>query len=662
MNAKQELSEVDRLAVESRMNVPLAGPPPVVDDIISPADRRVYANKLLPGAKLPVKLPRWPIDMPNDKVVTRIRQAGTTAWTIVNSFDAEAVDGRPSEYEISIDSDLLLEVNPPQTPTTWELQYRVEPQPAGNPYSSDITTIIIDRRAPYQAVPGGAKARPTIGRLPILSPGNLIDEDFIERNSPNAVINFTHNYQNPLPGDILRFWISRVYSASNTEEPIYEGPAAALINVSINKFRLLDPLAIYAYYTITDEVGNVSNLSFAAGVKVLFAPLPVLETPIVDLAETDKLIDLKDSANTTVKLRRVDNILDDDEVRVEWGGQNLGEFAFGTNDPLSVPVPFTDIFTEYYDGDADITTDKPVTIVATLLRGTEVISDSELEIGVNIYYPGPVNPTDPVPPNDLLEEPHITSTAVPDILEPADYDKDHTVTIQLWTDVDKPVKTGQQIHGEYEGVRFGPEFLTDGDISVTMTLPWSVISAGGLGINKKLRYFVSDIGGVNENPSPITDVTNNAIVVELDPPVVARESGTTIYCEDLTEAGFGLKVGIPGNATHLLDGRTVILYAQGYRDAAMTEESPNTAFESAPHPITGGEGAAGFDMTITPYDPNIRNIPVPPPDPIPVPPGDYRGYWKIWYTVEINATEYPSVEFDSPIYLVNPKGEYCEDQ
>jgi hypothetical protein len=94
----------------------------------------------------------------------------------------------------------------------------------------------------------------------------------------------------------------------------------------------------------------------------------------------------------------------------------------------------------------------------------------------------------------------------------------------------------------------------------------------------------------------------------------------------------------------------------------MTEESPNTAFESAPHPITGGEGAAGFDMAITPYDPNIRNIPVPPPDPIPVPPGDYRGYWKIWYTVEINATEYPSVEFDSPIYLVNPKGEYCEDQ
>jgi hypothetical protein len=67
-------------------------------------------------------------------------------------------------------------------------------------------------------------------------------------------------------------------------------------------------------------------------------------------------------------------------------------------------------------------------------------------------------------------------------------------------------------------------------------------------------------------------------------------------------------------------------------------------------------------MAITPYDPNIRNIPVPPPDPIPVPPGDYRGYWKIWYTVEINATEYPSVEFDSPIYLVNPKGEYCEDQ
>ncbi|MFJ2484611.1 hypothetical protein [Pseudomonas sp. NPDC087639] len=660
MNAKQELAEVDRLAVESRINAPLAGPAPEVADIVSASDRRVYANKLVPGAVLSVKVYDTLIPDNTDKVSVQIRKTGSTTWQDAHTFDAGPVAGRPTSWDITIRSDLLTEDNPPVTPTTWELRCRIQPQPVGNPNNSDTATIIIDRRAPYQALPGGLKRNPPVAALPTLSPGDLIDEAFIVRHSPNAVITVTHTYENPLPDDVLRFYISRIYSLTNPDVPIYEGPASASLSISINKFRLLDPLAVYAYYTVADGAGNISALSRAQGVHVRFAPLPVLEEPIVELAETDKLIDLVDSASTTVKFKRVDNILDSDEVRVEWGGQNLGEFPFGTSNPLVVPVPFDDIFNEYYDPDPDIRTDKEVTIKATLLRGTGDIGTSDLDINVNIYYPGPINPTDPTPPNAELEAPHITSTTVEDVLEPGDYENDQTVTFDLWTT--PAVESGQQIFGEYQGVRFGPEFLKDGQTTVTMTLPWPTIDAGGVGTDRKLQYFVSEIGGVNENPSLITNVTNNAIVVDLDEPKVLQEDAATIYCDDLKEPGFGLKVRIPGNTTHLLDGRNVYLYAQGYRDSAMTQISPDTDFKSAVHLIDGGEGATGFDMVISPYDTFIRNIPVPPPAPIPSPPGDYRGWWKIWYTVEINTVEYPSVEFESAIYLINGYGEYCEDQ
>jgi hypothetical protein len=298
-----------------------------------------------------------------------------------------------------------------------------------------------------------------------------------------------------------------------------------------------------------------------------------------------------------------------------------------------------------------------------LLRGPKEISKSDVEFEENIYYPGSVNPVDPDPINNELNAPHIISTTVPDVLEPADYNKEHTVRIILWTDVDKPVKNGQQIFGEYAGQRFGPVFLTDGQAQVDMPLPWKLINDGGLGMNKPLQYFVSDIGGVNENPSPIQMVTNNAIVVEMEPPIVEREyeDEETLYCADFKETDFGLRVKIPGNPAHLQLGRDVILYAQGYRDEAMTQPADGTDFASDPHPIAGTEPADGFELVLEPYNPFIRNIPVPPPNPIPDPPGDYSGWWRIWYTVDISGTEYPSEEFLSKVYLINPRGEYCED-
>jgi hypothetical protein len=75
----------------------------------------------------------------------------------------------------------------------------------------------------------------------------------------------------------------------------------------------------------------------------------------------------------------------------------------------------------------------------------------------------------------------------------------------------------------------------------------------------------------------------------------------------------------------------------------------------------GNEPTNGFELTI-PYDPSIRNIPNPPTNPIPDPPGDYNGWWKVWYELDINGTDYPSLEHHTKVYLVNALGEYCEDQ
>ncbi|MDR7283023.1 hypothetical protein J2X84_001847 [Pseudomonas corrugata] len=670
MDAKQQIAEIDRV---NRRNAPIeimAGLPPTVPDILSDTDRRVKVDKIGAGMKLPIILKLWEIQDEGDTVIVQIRKAGVTTWTTADTFSAGSIDSRPPEFTRIIPADLLTEDNPPATPTIFEVRYTVRP-PIGNPWNSDIITIIIDRRAPHQATPGGPKARPPIATLPQLSPGDLIDDAFIQRNPTGMEVTIAITHQNPLPTDRIRFNIAERYQSNNPTPPLYEGLlGTGVFTIPVENLRGIDPRANYAFYELhdgvgTNDVGNVSNLSVAKGLKVRFTPLPILDEPIVPLAVTDKLIDIKDCrepGGVTVEVKRPDNVLPTDEVRCKWNNKNLGEFPFLTHDPLIIQVTFVDIFDDYYKDGADTETDVPVTVMCELLRSTDVISTSNTNLAANIYYPGSVNPIDPAPENQELNAPHITSTAVNDILEPVDYNKDHTVTIELWSDADKPVKAGQQIFGEYAGQRFGPEFLADGQTTVDITLEWALIFSGGLGADKSLQYFVSDIGGVNENPSPIQKVTNNAIVVVMDPPVVAQENPGTLYCDDLRETGFGLKVKVPGNIDHFLDGRSVILYAQGYRDEAMTELADGTDFESAPHLIGGTEPADGFELVITPYIPFIRNIPNPPPNPIPNPPGDYSGWWKIWYALDINGTPYPSLEYYSKVYLVNARGEYCEDQ
>ncbi|NYH11727.1 hypothetical protein [Pseudomonas moraviensis] len=670
MNAKQKLGEIDRLALQTRSAGPLAGLPPTVLDKVSDTDTRIDVAKLVPGGRIRVELKLWEIQMDNDFVEVSTTRAGTTNWAIQHSFSAGPVAGRPTTYEITIPADVHVEDNPPATPTNWLIRYRARP-PVGNPWTSDPTPFIIDRRSAYQAAPGGPKSRPPLPVLPTLSPGPSIDDDFIERNKTGMVVTFPINYQNPIAADRIRFYISEFYSAVNPDPPLYEGTFTVAANVGtftvdIEKVKLLSAKAKYAYYFLDDGAGspgNLSALSSAIGLDVLFKPKPVLEIPIVPLALTDKLIDLKDcGVGVKILLNRVANVLNDDEVKFEWNNQDLGTEEFGPNGSHERVVPYSDIEASYYEGGADTETDVAVTVKATLLRGPSPLSTSVLDdFFENIYYPGPINPVDPPAPNDELDEPHITSTTVRDVLEPADYNKDQIVTITLPSDPNKPVKTGQQIFGEYAGVRFGPKFLQDGDATVTINLPWATIEAGGLGSGKPLQWFWSDIGGVNENPSPITMVTNNAIVVELVEPEVEREyeDEDILLCDDLKEPNFGLKVHIPGNPTHLKAGRNVFLHAQGYRDSTMSQLSPGTTFKSPAHPLVDPEGTNGFDMFITPYDPTIRNIPVPPPDP--VVPGDYLGWWKIWYTVDINGTEYPSEEFKTTVSLVNPRGEYCED-
>lgn len=664
MNAKQQIAEIDR---QNRRNAPvgpLAGLPPTIPDLLSETDRRVKVDKIGAGMRLPIILKLWDIQDVSDKVTVQMRKAGATIWDIADSFDAGPIDIRPPEFTRHIPADMLIEDASVPTPTTYQVRYTVRPE-IGNPWNSDTVTIIVDRRAPHQAVPGGPKARPPIATLPALSPGDLIDDAFIDRNPGGMDITVQITHQNPLPTDLIRFYIAERYQSNNPSPALYEGLlGTGLINIPLDKVRTIDPRANYAFYELLDGVGNGSNLSTAKGLKVRFAPLPVLDNPVVPLAVTDKLIDIKDCrepGGVTVELKRPANVLPTDEVRFSWNTIILDVIEFEAFDSLTIKVSFSDIYADYYKDGDDTETNVPVKVKCELLRGVPVISTSEIDIESNIYYPGPINPIDPDPENPELDRPHITSTTVVDVLEPVDYNKPHIVTIMLPNDLDRPIKDNQQVFGEYAGQRFGPEFLEADQTEVKMELAWDLIFNGGLGPDKPLQWFVSDIGGVNENPSQITKVTNNAIVVEMDAPEVEQEYEDTLYCDDLKEADFGLKVKVPGNPTHLQLGRTVILYAQGYRDEDMTEEAVDTNYESAPHTIMGNEPTNGFELTI-PYDPSIRNIPNPPTNPIPDPPGDYNGWWKVWYELDINGTDYPSLEHHTKVYLVNARGEYCEDQ
>lgn len=677
MNAKQKIAELDRELVERQRREgggTFEGLEPVIPDWLSATDKRIPVSKLQAGMMLPVILSLWEIQRPGDRVTVRIAQKpvppNNAVWSPVDAFDAGEVGQRPPTYTRSIPADLLSDYNPRGTDSTWLVQYQVR-APGGNPWTSTPAEIIIDRRAHYQATPGGAKTRPVPAVLdPAFSayPG-VIDEAYLNRLT-GGVMKVTLPIDQFAAGDQVFFYISREYSLQNPEPPLnaapYQLPPTGILEISAETLRDLPANAIYLYYKLIDAVGNESALSQAIPLSVSFLPEPVLEAPIVPLARdaTDNLIDLKDCGmpgGVTVEVDRVANVLDDDEVKLEWNATLIDVLPFGSSTKLVFPVSYVDIFNDYYKDGDDTTTDVPVKVAAALLRGQPTISTSEVNIFSNIYYPGPLNPVDPIPPNAELEEPHITSTTVDDVLEPADHNKPATVTIVLWTDPpERPVANGQQIFGEYVGRRFGPAFLQDGDTTATLTLPWEDIDAGGLGPNKPLQYFVSEIGGVNENPSPIQMVTNNAIVIDLEEPSIDRAYAdeNLLLCEDLTGPNFGAVVRIPGNTTHFVVGREVTLHAQGYRDEALTQESPNTTFVSTPHEIVAGD-ETGFNMEIEPYDPYIRNVPVPPPDP--VVPGTYHGYWKIWYTLDVNGTDYPSADFVTVVNLVNAQGEYCEE-
>ncbi|NUT86371.1 hypothetical protein HNO91_08060 [Pseudomonas corrugata] len=671
MNAKQEVANIDRERARGARvaTAPLAGlPPRFPDEIISETDPRVYVDKLLPGGRLPVTLDRWPNEDDTDKATVSIaKEESSPVWEEVDSFTPGDVVDRPSEYVAYIPADKLTDYNPAGTPSNWLVKYEAGP-PLGNPWESTYTRIEIDRRAHYQANPGGAKARPPVPVVnPAIPPNNTIDDTYVN-SLPNGIMEITVGTDNWAAGDQCYLYISNDYSMGTPDAPINPSPYAlpqdGVFNITGTILRTLTSQTSYLFYRHVDAVGNESNLSTAKGVKVEFAPPPVLEDPIVPLAssQTDRLIDLKDCAEpggVTVEVDRVDNVEVTDDIKLEWNTTTVDTKPFGAATKLVFSVPFSVIHDDYYAGGPATEGDIPVNVKATLLRGPSAVSVSSVDIFSNLYVAGPTDPTDPGQPNDQLNAPDITSTTVPNIIEMSDYGDDQTITINLWNDPDKPVKDGQQIKAEYAGVRLlDIDFLSAGQTVSTLTLPWSVINGAGLGA-KPLQYFVSEIGGLNENPSLIQTVTNNAMVVDLDPPSINVGTSSVLLCKHLDRINnFKAVVKIPGNPVHLQLGREVTLHAQGYRDAGYTQLSPNTDFTSAaPHLIVGTEPVDGFFMDIE-YDPYIRDIPEPPPSP--VVPGQYVGYWKVWYSVEIGGTAYPSDEFEIPVNLVNALGEYCE--
>lgn len=672
MNAKQEVAKIDRERVRSvrAATGPLAGPPPEFPDTISDTDNRVYVDKLLPGTKLKAMLRRWPNEHEDDVVTVRIaQQAATPVWKIVDTFPAGPIADRPPEFEAGIPTEELTDYNPAGTPSVWLVHYRAAP-PLGNQWTSDNKELEIDRRAHYQPTPGGTKNRPP---LPVANPAipatDIIDDAYVN-NLPGGLMEVTVGVDHWAVGDKCYLYLSKSYQEVNPDEPLNPPPCAlpqsSIINVSGTILRSLPPGTAYFFYQHVDAVGNKSALSVAQGVRIAFAPAPVLEDPIVPLAssQTDRLIDLKDCAEVggvTVEVERVDHVEDTDEIKLEWNGALVDTLEFGTATKLVFPVPFDTIFDDYYTGGPTTEGEVPVNVKATLLRGPDEVDDSSVDIFSNLYAPGPTDPTDPGLPNDQLTAPNVTSTTVPNIIEIEDHNVEQTITINLWTDVDKPVKQGQQIAAEYAGVRLSDlAFLRDNQTVATIPLPWNVIETAGLG-DKPLQYFVSDIGGVNENPSLIQTVTNNALVVDMKAPSITTDNPGLLLCDDLEKPTWRAVVNIEGDPVHLQLGREVTLHAQGYRDAAYTQLAPGTDFTSTtPHTIIGTEPADGFTMNIEPYDPFIRNVPEPPPTPIGA--GPYIGYWKIWYTVEIGGTDYPSDEFEIVVNLINAGAEYCEQQ
>ncbi|HJR31174.1 MAG TPA: hypothetical protein VJ889_20875 [Pseudomonas sp.] len=636
----------------------------------------------------------WALPHANDQVALEVTRTQPPAnpqpsdFTRLPRVSLGVVANRPPKFQVALPTEYLGEDPAPVGPTP--IWVRCVLYERGlNPLTSPVMQFFIDRTAPWQAKPvqtgpnpgqtPGVKSIPLVTFPNASVPTTPIDDAWaaLPGNQSGLIAKVDTTYSNFQATDHLKLYAAGSRTNPPQVPPIHDAaiPANGEVTIPMPVLRAVTTGRVHIWFDIADAADNVSSTSVSFR-NVGFLPVPVLGPPVVP-ANADGLVDLPDvRAGVTVEVTRPADALNTDSVSLKWGDEAAEDLPFNALTKLIFTIPWTKLQNEYFSKQTGSVYELPVLVKADLMRGGSSVSSSDTTANTDYSVPGPGYTVDPlIPPPEVNPEfkPLIVRGQPPVVdntLGPQDVNQTAIAHIDV-----SPAgggafpdpEAGDLLTLMYRGaagevtVSSTPLDTTNINTIIPVDLPYNIVDAGGLG-QKQIWWKIENPNRNNTQKAAETTLTVNTVVITLDPPEFVRPptDGTAdpfIICESLTGAEHVARFRIPPNAHFVLD-MDITFNWRGFRtDDYATPAPPNTEFTET-RKITAPELTAGMIFDVGPYDPVIRNVPVPPPT-TPDPSDFYAGYVKVWYSTPTVTT---SGVTEMIVYLLNADFLYCESE
>lgn len=548
-----------------------------------------------------------------DTLIFEWKAAQSSVWEEVqrDQFPGPTTPGGPDK-QVTLNKDVFREHG------TYDLRYRLETW-QGIEQESFPTSVRIDKRPPHYS--GQAPDDPVFDA----GVTDGITEAYLAANGDVVELTIPA-YDDEQLGDTVQVYIST--SSTPVANPVFDGALLTGRTVTIPgaALRLLQDGLLLVNYRLTDKVGNRGAHSEDVQASLLLRPEPAdIAAPIVELAETDGLIDLDDVRTTTrlVGIPLYRNWQENDSILVTWGSVQLSTptRVGGTPaNPIIIDIPFSDVLQRDY-GDVTVGP-KDTAISYEVRRGLRPFPAPQLDIKVDLSVPGPVNPGRPDPINPLLPELNVygstdTGDARPNKLVAADKGLAATVKLLLYT----PIAAGEQLWF-YWGTKdneigtYTPALGDEGN-PIEVPVAWDVIESFPGSDKVPVFYEIGLAAGGNREQSKVAevDVLDALPVVLADPeyPDAGRTSSgrpilnCTSFKEDPNDpTDHFVRVRFPADPAHLKADDVVDIVFQGFTDSAGTTPLPDDFKVS--RTLSAADVATGFTIEVNEYDTNIKPI------------------------------------------------------
>lgn len=636
----------------------------------------------------------WALPHANDQVALEVTRTQPPAnpqpsdFTRLPRVSLGAIANRPAKFPVTLPTEYLGENATPVGPTP--IWVRCVLYERGlNPLTSPVMEFFIDRTAPWQAKPvqtgtnpgqtPGAKSIPLVTFPNASVPTTPIDDTWaaLPGNQNGLIAKVDTTYSNFQATDHLKLYAAGSRTNPPQVPPIHDAaiPANGEVTIPMSVLRAVTTGRVHIWFDITDLAGNVSSTSVSFR-NVGFLPVPVLGPPVVP-ANADGLVDLPDvRAGVTVEVTRPADALNTDSVSLKWGDEAAEDLPFNALTKLIFTIPWAKLQNEYFSKQTGSVYELPVLVKADLMRGGRSVSSSDTTANTDYSVPGPGYTVDPLnPPPEVNPEfkPLIVRGQPPVVdntLGPQDVNQTATIFIDIspesggtWPDPESGDQVTVTYRGDIGEVIVVSEPLTTANVNtiIELDLPYSIVGPGGLG-TQEIWWEVENPNRNNIQKAAETTLTVNTVVITLDRPEFVRPpaDGTAdpfIICESLTGADHVARFRIPPNDHFVLD-MDITFNWRGFRTDDYATPAPDDTEFTETRKINDAELIAGMIFDVGPYDPVIRNVPVPPPT-TPDPADFYAGYVKVWYSTPTVPT---SNVTEMTVYLLNADFLYCESE